>query len=170
MSFREKLLWGQMVATLLIWVPFFVWARPTAREAIIYTARFEEPLPGLLMLTIAASAIVSGAVFVMTTFFTPKTERAVSDEREQLALYRSTRLAYVLLCLLVVYLAFEAVMWGDFVGLIFRTSDNPVPNQVVPGPWMANMMMFHGIWVLAAFVGVTLFRIGAELFLLGRRR
>jgi len=175
MSFREKLVWGQLVATLAIWGAYLFWVM-TAWPAEgmwsdgIWPSGFVHETLTTFILCLFLSILVSVVLALATALLTPRAERLARDERERAARHRAGAWAFHLLWLWVVLETGRIAGLGGFFESIFRTASSPAPNQVLPGPWMANMVWDGAHWLLLALVGASIFRAGAELVLLRRGR
>lgn len=175
MSFREKLVWGQLFASLAIWGGYLLWVRTAWPQRGmwsdgIWPTGFIENTLTTFILCLFLSIIVSVALALATRFLTPKAERNARDERERAARHRAGAWAFTLLWLYLIVATFQIAGFGSFFEGIFRTAAYPGPNQVLPGPWMANMIWDAAHWMLLALVVSSVFRAVAELILLRRGR
>jgi hypothetical protein len=175
MSFREKLVWGQLCASLTIWGGYLLWVRIAwPRRGLwsdgIWPTGFIQHTLTTFILCLFLSILVSAALALATRFLTPKAERNARDERERAARQRAGAWAFNLLWLWLIAATCWIAGLGTFFEGIFRTAPNPAPSQVLPGSWMANMIWDAAHWMLLAVVVSSVFRAVAELVLLRRGR
>ena len=175
MSFREKLVWGQLCATLGIWGGYLLWVeiawpmRGMWSDGMWPDGFIQHTLTALI-LCLCLSIIASVALALATRFLTPKAERSTRDERERAARHRAGAWAFTFLWLCLIIASVQIGGLGSFFEGIFLSASNPEPNQVLPGPWMANMIWDFARWMLLAVVVSSVFRGFAELVLLRRGR
>jgi len=175
MSFREKLVWGQLSATLAIWGGYLLWVRTAWPQRGMWSdglwpTGFIEHTLTTFILCLFLSILVSAALALATGFLTPKAERTARDERERAARHRAGTWAFTFLWLCLIVAIFWIAGHGSFFEGIFRGASDPKPNQVLPGVWMANMIWDAAHWMLLALVVSSVFRAVAELVLLRRGR
>jgi len=176
MSFREKLVWGHLCASLTIWGGYLLWVRIAwpgrgMWSDGIWPTGFIEHTSTTFILCLFLSILVSVVLALATRFLTPKAERNARDERERAARHRAGDWAFTLLWLWLIAATWWIAGLGSFFEGIFRTASNPrSPYQVLPGPWMANTLWDAAHWMLLAVVVSSVFRAVAELVLLRRGR
>jgi hypothetical protein len=175
MSFREKLVWGQLCATLAIWGGYLLWVRTAWPQRGMWSdglwpTGFIEHTLTTFILCLFLSILVSAALALATRFLTPKAERTARDERERAARHRAGAWAFTFLWLWLIAATWWIAGLGSFFEFIFHGASDPQSYQVLPGLWMANMLWDAAHWMLLALVVSSVFRAVAELVLLRRGR
>lgn len=107
MSFREKVLWIAVTATLAIWIPYFVTLTSAVMAGDVDSGVIFWRMVGAVVLSI----VVSVALVSLAAIANPKEATLQPDERERLLEYRANTVGYYVLALCVVIVA-GGSFWG----------------------------------------------------------
>lgn len=155
MSFAEKRLWIELIATLAVWGVYFGRLIGWIDAGGLDDPAFASVMGGHFLLAVAVAVLIRVVLSVIAGRATPEAERRVRDEREDLATLRATWAGHALLGGLV--LAVSAV--GYIAGATGHVDIVPVSA--------AGLVVLANL-TLGALIQAELLRLVVNLVLLRR--
>lgn len=147
MSFREKTVWAQLIATLYIWGRYSWWFWSQALDPHTLSVQDFSIRAGVAFgVAVFFSLLVSVIAAVVNRFSTRAADRRLRDEREYLIDLRATRWAFGVVTVLVIGIAFAAFWFGHY---FTGNYENPQADAVRVADWPTTLRMANGVVLLA---------------------
>ena len=172
MSFREKSLWVQLVATVGVWAFYFYSLRERLGGTFNRSSYADRSL-SLFIAGVVLLIVVAIVLALLARIGSTAAERRVRDERETLAGLRAFKWAYVFGALLLVWVGWQAWSTGDQLSTLFdaQPSDGGVRMSFLPVmQWVPNSFVAAANHLLFCAVLTEVFRYALNIVLIRRLR
>ncbi|WP_426050990.1 hypothetical protein [Brevundimonas sp. SL161] len=163
MSYRERMCWISLAATIIAWSLFIRWAVAQSLTSPSLADRI-GPVGGIALFIVVVLTGVPGIVGLFH-------RRAhLGDERERLArLTAESWSRKVLVVVLIIWVGL-LVDRGGSVARLFDSQKVGTWSWLPAYVWVPNLIVNAGIGIAFALIGAEIVRLGSEVFLLRRGR